>query len=79
MAQDHQLIGSLSPEAEAMDTENPAGWQGEIPTELGTQEILHHFTARRQRSNMQALGLQLPNMAGYADEPPATALIPEPW
>jgi hypothetical protein len=79
MAQDHELIGQLAPEAEAMDTENPAGWLGETPTELGAQETMHHFTTRRQRSNMQAVGLHIPNMAGYADEPPAAALQVEPW
>ena len=79
MAQDTELIGKLSPEAEAIDTVNPSGWQGEIPTDLGTQEILHQFTVRRQRTNMIAKGLQLPNMAGYADEPPAAALDAEPW
>jgi hypothetical protein len=65
--------------ADAMDTENPSGWQGEIPDQLGAEEIMHHFTARRQRSNMQAIGLAIPNMAGYADEPPAAALQVEPW
>lgn len=79
MAQDYESIGELSPEAEAIDTINPAGWQGEIPAQLGTQEILHHFTPRRQRSNMQALGRAIPNMAGYTDEPPAAALQVEPW
>jgi hypothetical protein len=79
MSQDYELIGQLSPEAEALDTENPAGWIGEIPTDLGAQEITHQFTARRQRSNIQALGLEIPNMAGYADEPPAAALDVTPW
>ena len=79
MAQDNDLIGKLSPQAEAVDTENPSGWPGEIPTDLGTQEVVHYFTARRQRTNMMARGRTIDNMAGYRDEPPAAAIDVEPW
>jgi hypothetical protein len=78
VAQDTEMIGQLSPEAEHIAAEK-AGWQGEIPENLGSQQTMHDFSARLVRSNTQAKGLVIPNMAGYADEPPAAALEVEPW
>jgi hypothetical protein len=78
VAQDYESIGQLSPEAEHIAAEK-AGWQGEIPEDLGQQQTMHDFSGRLARANTQAKGLVIPNMAGYADEPPAAALQVEPW
>ena len=78
MAQDHELIGSISPELEAAIAD-PTGWQGEVPEQLNVEQTEHNYSYRHQHTNTIALGGSIDNMAGYEDEPPMAAMPVTPW
>ncbi len=79
MSQDYESIGELAPIAEETAFADPTGWIGEQPERLAVEQTEHNFSFRHQRSNTQALGFHIPNMAGYIDEPPMAATPVNPW